>query len=136
MMTAKEIHRAVAAAWNSRDFEGMRALMHPEYTYMGGDGKEHAGPAAGIAIAQMYAGAFGDGRLDVLRVYVDGDTAVAEMRASGTHTGDLMGAPPTHKRMETLICNVMEVRDGKIYREREYLDSANLMAQLGLSAHA
>ena len=54
-MKSNEIHRALADAWNRRDFEGMRALMHPEYSYTGADGKEHPGPEAGIAIAELTA---------------------------------------------------------------------------------
>ncbi|MBI5285700.1 MAG: ketosteroid isomerase, partial [Chloroflexi bacterium] len=30
-------------------------------------------------------------------------------------------------------CNVLEVRDGKIYREREYMDMFTMMAQLGVA---
>lgn len=35
--------------------------------------------------------------------------------------------------MTVHICNVIESRDGKIYREREYFDMANILAQLGVT---
>jgi len=30
------------------------------------------------------------------------------------------------------ICNVIELRDGKVYREREYMDMLAIMSQLGV----
>lgn len=132
MSVAAEIHREVFGAWNSRDFHKMRELLHPEYTYTGADGKQANGPEAGMAIAQMYANAFPDARLELGRVHVVGDTAVAEVVARGTHQGDLMGIAPTGKKVEIRICNIMEVREGKVYREREYMDMLTMMVQLGV----
>ena len=133
MATTAEIHRQMSDAWNRRDFAAIRNLLHDEYIYTGGDGQPHSGPDAGMAIAQGYAGAFGDGRLEVRKVYTQGDTAIAEMVARGTHTGDLMGLAPTGRSVELTICNIIELRDGKIYREREYMDMLTLMAQLGVA---
>ena len=36
-------------------------------------------------------------------------------------------------KVEISICNVMELRDGKIYREREYMDRLTMLEQLGLA---
>ncbi len=32
-----------------------------------------------------------------------------------------------------MACNVVEARDGKIHRERDYFDTLSLMQQLGLA---
>lgn len=133
MATPETIHRLYIDAWNRRDFAAMRNLLHPQYTYTGGDGKElTGGPDTGLNIAKMYAAAFPDGRIEVRATYVQGDTAVSEFRATGTHRGELMGIPPTGKRVNLVICNVMEVRDGKVYRERDYFDATAMLAQLGV----
>jgi steroid delta-isomerase-like uncharacterized protein len=133
MASANEIHRELLTAWNNRDFTRYRALLHPEYSYTGGDGKEMpGGPDVGVGVARMFATAFPDGKVEVKRVYVQGDTAVAEFQARGTHNGDLMGIAPTGKPVTVNVCNVIEVRDGKAYREREYIDMLAIMAQLGV----
>jgi len=133
MASAADIHREFADAFNRRDFEKIRSLFHPQYSYTGGDGQEMTGgPDVGIGVTQMYASAFPDARLEVKRVYVQGDTAIGEMAYSGTHKGELMGIAPTGKRVQGPICNVIEVRDGKIYREREYFDMMHMMVQLGV----
>jgi steroid delta-isomerase-like uncharacterized protein len=133
MANPADIHRIAFDAWNRRDFEALRSLYHSEYSYTGGDGKElTGGPDVGIQIARMYASAFPDATLEIKRVYTQGDTAVAEILARGTHKGELMGIAPTGRPVEIIICNVAELRDGKIYREREYMDMLTMMTQLGV----
>ncbi len=70
--------------------------------------------------------------MEVQRIHTDGNTAIAEMAATGTHNGNLLGIAPTGKRVNIVICNVMEVRDGRIYREREYLDMFSMLSQIGV----
>ncbi len=132
MATPATIHREMAETWNRRDFDAFRKLIHPEYSYTGPDGKVMTGgPDVALGVAQLYANAFPDAELEVKRVYTQGDVAIAEMFAKGTHGGDLMGVPATGRPVEINICNVAEVCDGKIYREREYMDMFTMLAQIG-----
>jgi steroid delta-isomerase-like uncharacterized protein len=110
----------------------MRDLMHPNYTYTGGDGQEQKGPEAGMAVARMFAGAFPDGRMSIVSMKEAGDTVFVEFIGRGTHEGELMGIAPTGKSITIPVCNVLEMRDGKIHREREYMDMATMMVQLGV----
>jgi steroid delta-isomerase-like uncharacterized protein len=110
----------------------MRDLMHPDYSYTGGDGQEQRGAEAGLAVARMFAAGFPDGRISIVSIKEAGDTVFVEFIGRGTHEGDLMGIAPTGKSIQLPVCNVFEVRDGKIYREREYMDMATLMIQLGV----
>jgi steroid delta-isomerase-like uncharacterized protein len=140
-MSAKDVARASTDAWNKRDFAKMRELHHPEYSYTGGDGQEQKGSDAGMAVAQMFASAFPDGRIDVVNIKETGDTAIVEFVGRGTHKGELMGVAPTGKTLALPVCLILEVRDGKIYREREYMDIMTMMTQLGVmpapvAAHA
>ncbi len=137
MARASEIHNEIARAWNARDFSQLRNLMHPAYTYTGSDGKELAGgPEGGLSVARMFASAFPDGVLEVKRVFTQGDTAIAEMVGRGTQHGEFLGVAPTHRACEVSICNVIELRDGKAYREREYMDMLAIMNQIGAATTA
>ena len=133
MADAAAIAREYLEAWNRRDWETFRQVLHPDYTYTGGDGQTLKGPEAGIAVYQMFATAFPDGKLDIQHVHIAGDTAIVEPIGRGTHRGDLMGIAPTGRRIEVPICFVFEVRDGKIVTEREYFDTLLLMRQLGVA---
>jgi steroid delta-isomerase-like uncharacterized protein len=138
-MNPEMIHRTVSELWNARKIDEIAALAGPDYTYTGADGNERPGIQAGLDVARMFAAAFPDATLTVDNVYVAGNVVIAEMTGRGTHGGDLMGIAPTHRAVTIKICNVMELRDGKIHREREYFDMASMLAQLGVSsipAHA
>jgi steroid delta-isomerase-like uncharacterized protein len=132
-VSAKDVAKEYVEAWNNRDFDLMRDLMHRDYTCTGGDGQELRGPEAGLAVSRMFAGAFPDGRSDVVNIKEFGDTVLVEFIGRGTHKGDLMGIAPTGRSVSLPICTVFEVRDGKIHREREYMDMATMMTQLGVT---
>ena len=133
MSDAASIARESTEAWNRRDWARYRDLLHAEYTYTGGDGQQQKGPEAGMAIAQMFANAFPDGRIDVQSIHAAGNVAIVEFTGRGTHKGDLMGIAPTGRPISIPVCNVVEVRDGKIYAEREYMDMMHMMQQLGVA---
>ena len=107
--------------------------MNEDYKYAGPDGHEQNGPDASIAVGRLFATAFPDGRLEVDRTYVAGDVVISEMTGRGMHTGDFLGIAPTNRQIVIKICNVMEIRNGKASREREYFDMASVLAQLGVS---
>jgi len=85
MTTIGNIHAEMLGAWNRRDFEKMKTLLHPDYVYVGGDGKEARGIDAGLQNAYIYAEAFPDSQIEIKHVYVQADTAIAEVVARGTH---------------------------------------------------
>jgi steroid delta-isomerase-like uncharacterized protein len=127
------ISREYIEAWNRRDFARYRELLHPQYSYTGSDGARQEGPDAGVGVAQMYAAAFPDGKLEIERIHSAGNFAFSEYTGSGTHSGDLMGIAATGRRVSLPICNVLEIRDGKIFAERDYMDMAHMMQQLGVT---
>ena len=126
------IAREYLEAAPRRQFEKVRQLFHPQYSYTGGDGQRQEGAEAGIAVADMYTAAFPDVKLEIKQTHVTGDVVIVEFVASGTHQGELMGIAPTGRKMSMPVCIVLEIRDGKIYAEREYLDMAHMMQQLGV----
>jgi steroid delta-isomerase-like uncharacterized protein len=131
MSTAATIHREIANLWNQRDWSGLRNVLHSGYSYTSGLGKEMTGEAM-LNIAMMFSIAFPDAKLEVKQVYTQGDVAIAEMVSRGTHQGELLGVAATGKPVELLLCNVIELRDGKVYREREYMDMLTVMTEIGV----
>ena len=134
MPDAATIQRQMFAAVERRDFDRLRELAHPDYTYIGGDGVEQAGADAAVAVAELYTTAFPDLSFEVRASYAPSDdVAILELVARGTHTGPLGDIPPTGRTAEVVGCNVVEARDGRIISEREYFDTFSLMQQLGLA---
>jgi steroid delta-isomerase-like uncharacterized protein len=132
MADAATIQRQMFDVVQTRDWEGLRSLLHDDYVYRGPDGIEQKGAEAALEVAQTYLTAFSDMAFEVVAQTASGDTAVLEIIGRGTHDGELQGIPPTGRRVEVHGCNVIELRDGKIWREREYINLLSLMQQLGV----
>jgi predicted ester cyclase len=43
-----------------------------------------------------------------------------------------MGITATGRKVSMYVCTVLEIKDGKITAEREYMDMGHLMQQLGV----
>src|SRR3990172_13240716 len=67
------IAREYLEGWNRRDWALWSELLHPDYTYTGGDGQLQKGPQAGMDIGQMFATAFPDGKLEIRRIHTASD---------------------------------------------------------------
>jgi steroid delta-isomerase-like uncharacterized protein len=133
MNISENIMREYQEAMSEHDIEKVRQLFHAQYTHTDSDGQKKEGIDAGIEIATMYMNAFPDLTIDPINIYSIGDTVVSEFVARGTHQGRLMDFDPTGRRINLPVCDIIEVKDGKIFAEREYFDSANMMQQLGIT---
>jgi len=60
MANSESIAREMVDAINRNDMSRYRQLLHPDYSYRGGDGQVQRGQDAGVAIVQMYRTAFPD----------------------------------------------------------------------------
>src|SRR3990172_5847964 len=106
MADVGSIAREMFESFNRRDWNKMRSLLHADYTYTGGDGQTQVGPEAGVAVAQMFAAAMSDAKITIKSIVTSGNTAITEFIGSGT-------------------------QDGEIAAEREYMDMAHLLQQIG-----
>ena len=53
------------------------------------------------------------------------------MKARGTNTGSIMGHPPTGRRMEIDVIDIMRFRDGRMIAHWGVPDQFGLMRQMG-----
>jgi ketosteroid isomerase-like protein len=113
----ESIAREYFDAFNQRDWDGERRLLHEEYSYTGRGGARREGPEAGIANSQFYANAFPGLQLEVRKIHASGDVAVVEFVP--TLNGQPLGGSPGEGPVPW-ICTVLEIREGKVHTEREY----------------
>ena len=132
MNDSASIVKQYVEAMNGHDIDKVRQLLHPKYSYTGGDGKRQDGIEAGINVATMYMNAFPDMKLDVQKSVTIGDIVVTEFIGRGTQNGRFMDIAPTGRKVAVPVCDVVEIRDGKIFSAHEYFDSANMLQQLGV----
>lgn len=134
MNDSKIIMQEYVDAISGHNINRVRELLHPKYSYTSSDGRKQEGIQAGVNIAAMYMNAFPDLKLDIKNIYTVGDVVVTEFICHGTQQGKIMNIAPTGRKIELPVCDIVEVRNGKIYAEREYYDAAAMMEQLGVKS--
>ena len=90
------------------------------------------GKEAPRALMTMMRGAFPDFHAAVEEMLQDGNKVITRARFSGTHKGEFMGIPPTDKRFDISVIDIVEFRDGKAIAHWGVMDMAGMMEQLGL----
>ena len=90
------------------------------------------GPEGIKRYAAMTLGAFPDIRVVVEDQVAEGDKVVSRWTANGTHTGDLMGIPPTGRRVEISGVTINRFSGGKIAEDWYQSDDLGMMQQLGV----
>lgn len=120
-------------AWNRGDADGVAA--HDAQDVITADctlPEPIHGREASREFVATYMHAFPDLRVEVTRSLVEGDTLIQEWTATGTHDGDLMGMPPTHRRVEIHGCGIADIgEDGLTHEFHQYWDQMTMMRQLG-----
>jgi steroid delta-isomerase-like uncharacterized protein len=79
-----------------------------------------------------FRASFPDIQTKTEHLVAEGDKAIEWYTASGTHTGDFMGMPPTGKKFEIASVVVYRLADGKIVETWGLNDGQTLMQQLGM----
>lgn len=131
MADAAGLHRELFDRIQRKDLASVRELLHADYRYSDSAGAE-GGADVAIQVAETYTSAFPDLSFEVLHEFSTADRSCLEAVVRGTHQAELDGIPATGKRVEVRLCNVIEVRDGKIWREADYYDTMSMMQQLGV----
>lgn len=76
--------------------------------------------------------AFPDFKVELTSRSADGDRATAEWHSTGTHQGDLLGLPATHKAISLRGVSIFEFAGSKIKRVTDYYNWAELVRPLGV----
>ena len=84
----------------------------------------------------MYRSAFPDIRVTVEEMVAEGDTVVSRTTMRGTHTGDLMGIPPTGKQVTMRGLDLVRIAGGKATEVWHHDEELALFAQLGVTPPA
>jgi steroid delta-isomerase-like uncharacterized protein len=118
---------------NAGDIEGFGALLADDFV----EHEETPGfsptKEGVLEVFRAYFAAFPDLRMDAEDVLASGDKTVARVRATGTHQGEFMGIPPTGKRVEVQVIDIMRFDDAGLVREHWGLvDTMSMMQQLGV----
>lgn len=79
-----------------------------------------------------YVVGFSDAEFTFIDVFGQGDKIVKHWNFKGTHDGDFFGVPATGKRVDVSGVTLVQMKDGKIAAEQDYMDFLAFYKQLGL----
>lgn len=82
-------------------------------------------------LLSMYTEALPDFEVIVEDVVAEEDKAAVRWRVKATHTGPLMGVPPSGNEVDITGAGIVHVRDGKIVAQWEIADLLGMMQQIG-----
>ena len=99
--------------------------------YHGPGGEEVSGVEGMKQFTAPFLAAFSDMHIHVDEIPSIGDKVITRTTGHGTHTGELMGVPPSGNHMAAAGLSIMQIRDGKIVEEWEIFDLMHMMQQIG-----
>jgi predicted ester cyclase len=136
MSTAKQVLDQAVEAFNAKDEVRFLALAKSDVDLPAPGGLNFHGLDGFRQWYRLWTEAFPDRKVQYYNVLSDDSQLIGEGTFKGTHTGVLRlpagEVPPTGKRVTIDYVAVQRVADGKITYLRHYLDTMELMTQLGL----
>jgi ketosteroid isomerase-like protein len=123
-MTTREIVLSYLRAVESHDLDEVARWLHPDVEVVEHPNRISPAGKRYDRAALREAGERGKAllaseRYEVRAMIVEGDRAAAQIEWSGT-LGVAAGPLPVGHIMRAQICSVIEVRDGKIWRQEQY----------------
>ena len=124
------VHAAVDA-FNAHDRERYMAAYRPDVRLHGFPPDVTDAASLGDFFAGMWA-AVPDARITLEDTMEDGDRMALRLTMRGTHEGELMGVPASHRPIEFTIMTIMAFDDeGKVAERWNNADFLTLMQQIG-----
>lgn len=133
------IVRDLFDAFNDRELDRLAAMVSEDFELVdfAADGQVFRGPQGILRWLRIFLTALPDAKTELTNVVADGENwAFTEFIGRGTHTGPLVGPagtiPPTGRRIEFPVGELMRLEGGKFTLIHVYYDGATLTRQLGV----
>ena len=81
---------------------------------------------------QNYLTGFSNITFTVVDAFGQGEKIVKHWKFKGTHTGEFFGIPATNKEVNVSGVTLVQMMNGKIAQEQDFMDNLEFMQQLGL----
>ena len=136
-MESAAVATELIESFNKGDFDRMVALCSPDITYIEkGTNRKANGTDEVLEVAQSWKTAFPDIHGHIYSSSSCGDSAVLEIRWTGTNDGPIEmpngTLPATGKSVEFDDAQVYELQNGLVKEFRNYGDFITMLTQLGV----
>ena len=120
---------------NNNDLDALDKRQHPRFVAHG-LGKKAGGGDAMKHLIRTWKTAFPDWKDEVLDIIAEDDKVVIRLKASGTHTGELFGIPPTGEAVSWSMMETVRIEDGLIIEQWGVSDFGLVVDRLRKAARA
>jgi steroid delta-isomerase-like uncharacterized protein len=119
---------------NAGDIAGFSDLLANDFVeHQGVDPNFPPTKEGTLQFFRVLLAAFPDMRMTVEDLIAEGDKTVARVQLTGTHKGELIGVPPTGKRVDVQLIDIMRFDGaGLVCEHWGVADMLSLMQQLGV----
>jgi steroid delta-isomerase-like uncharacterized protein len=128
----KAIIQRFFEAFNTGDLDGVAALCAPHVVVHNSGAPDPLNLDGFRQLAGAFLAAFPSGEHTIEDMIGEGDKVVTRVVYHGTHTGDLMGMPPTGKQVAVSAMIIDKLANGKIVETWRLFDQMGMMQQLGV----
>ena len=133
-----EVVRKLSEALTNRDWTAFADLVTEDCQWTDvPSGRTIRGVDELLDVCRAFTASFPDFSVESVTLIGEGDLVANEWNAHGTHDGPLPRPdggdyPPTGRSFARTGVGIVELRDGKIVRYRDYFDRQTMTEQLGL----
>ena len=125
--------REAVEAFNRDDMDAVDRLFTDDYVDHDPSRAGLPPGPEGIRLAwSMMRAAFPNLQVTIEDVISEGDRVAVRGEIRGTHQGELMGIPPTGKRVTVSLIDINRIENGKLTERWGQADMLGMMQQLGV----
>ncbi len=126
------VRRLFGELFNKGDFSKIPEIFAPSWVNMDPGVPPMMGLEGARQLVSMFRSGFPDMNLKVNEIMADADMVASSFIFSGTQTGEVMGMPPTGKKVKVEGIGIFRISDGKLIQNHVIFDKFGLLEQLGV----
>lgn len=128
----KAVVRRFRDGLNAGNFDESDAVLADNLVVHMGSDPNPLNKESFVQLGRVSWSAFSGFTTTIEDIVAEGDKVVSRVTFRGTHTGDMMGIPPTGKSITISEIIIDRLADGKIVESWRLFDQMAMMQQLGL----
>ena len=128
--TAALVRRFYGEMWNRWDETLVPVLLAADIEFRGSIGLEVKGRDGFVGYMRTIRAAFPDFRNEIVSLIAEDSRAAARLEYTGTHRGEILGRPPTGRRVAYAGAAFFDVADGRISKVWVLGDVTALVRQI------
>ena len=128
----EKLRRLLTRAFSQGDYSVLDELVAPDYIEHQ-NGIQGVGPEAVRRTASGLRASFPDLSLEIQDAIASEDTVWVRVRGQGTDTGGVAGRPPSGRRIEVDVVDIVRFRDGLMSEHWGVADRLGMLQQVGVA---